>query len=135
MQQFNGPKLIHGIKSISYVSKYPTKLQNGHFRIFPSFRFYVKSIFGLLKIWKIVVFAILGPGSEFCYLGKFQQSKCAKISWILKFRSSKYVKMADFTLLQSPKLISRANVGHFLKYFLVLPHGKFGIYLQRPKWG
>ena len=39
--------------------------------------------------------------------GKFQPSKSAKNSNNSKFTASKCVKMADFALLESPKLISR----------------------------
>jgi len=44
---------------------------------------------------------------RFSNFGKFQASKSIKNHKKSKFRASKFVKTADFALLESPKLISR----------------------------
>ena len=46
-------------------------------------------------------------GCEFCSFGDFQPSKSAQIHKKSKFRPSNCVKIADFALLKSLKLISR----------------------------
>ena len=51
--------------------------QCGNFRIFLSLRFYVKSILEILEVLKLPFFHF--RHSEFCWIGKFQPLKCAKI--------------------------------------------------------
>ena len=53
-------------------------------------------------------------GSEFCLCGQFESSKSAKIHKESKFKASKYVKMADFALLDLPILVFNEFV-HFLR--------------------
>ena len=61
--------------------------------------------FGDSRSAKSAVFVILE--SEFSSFGQFQSSKRAKHHKKVKFRASKCVKVADFALLESTKLISR----------------------------
>ena len=70
-------------------------------RIFLSFWFYVKTILKNLDVLKMSHFVIIG----LLILFILHPSKSAKISWKSKHRAS--VKMADFALLEFPKLISR----------------------------
>ena len=77
-------------------------LQCENVMIFLSFRFYVKSILENLEVLKLPLFAILLIWS----ISAFNNCKHTKKS---KFRASKCVKMADFVLLEPPKLISRKN--------------------------
>ena len=75
------------------------------FRIFQSFRLYVKSILENAEVLKLPLLPF--KGSEFCWLGTLHPSKIAKIHKKPKLRDSQCVKMAYFALLETPKLISR----------------------------
>ena len=87
-----------------------------------SLRFYVKAILGILEVKNLPFFTI--PGPEFWFLWFFFTFWRLKINQILliwwivafkkgkndkksKLRALKCVKMADFELLESPKLLSR----------------------------
>ena len=76
-------------KANRYVVQNISIARGGNFRIILSLRFYVKSIFGFLK------------------LDKYRPSKSAQIHINQNFRASRRVKMAAFETLDSPTLISR----------------------------
>ena len=68
-------------------------------------RFYVKSFFDDFRVSKTAILTILEAlNVDF---GKFLHFLKAKIYQNKKSRASKTVKMVDFELLDSPKMISR----------------------------
>jgi len=85
-------KLCKSDFSRSTSSNYP---QCGSYRIFLSLRFLREINFGEFRCSKTAFFAILLNFKKY------------KNSWKPKFRASTCVKMADFELLESSKLISR----------------------------
>ena len=78
--------------------------QCGNFRIFQSLRFYVKSILRIVKVKKSAIFAVFEAPNF--YFWSISAPKCAKIHKKSRFRASKCVIMSDFSLQESPKLIS-----------------------------
>ena len=62
----------------------------GNFRIFLTFRFYVKSILENIKVQKMLFFFVILGGSEFLILVNFSLQRIQKS----KFRASKWGKMA-----------------------------------------
>ena len=79
--------------------------QCGNIKIFISFRFYVKSILVDSRSAKAAIFAILGA-VNFVNLVNIGLQKVQKFIQI-KSSAPKCVKMANFALQESPKLISR----------------------------
>ena len=59
-----------------YFFKKVTHAQCGNFRIFLPFRFYVKSIFEILEVLKVLFCHFVDV--ELCWFGTFQPSKSAK---------------------------------------------------------
>ena len=79
--------------------------QCGNFRILLSLRFYVKSILGIVEVQKLLFLPFWGLWILLIWwIAAFKKCKNSKKS---KFRAFKCVKMADFGLLESSKLISR----------------------------
>ena len=77
----------------------------GNFRIFLSLRFFVKSILENVEVLKLSFLPFLGLWILLIWsISAFKKCKNSKES---RYSASKCVKMADFTLVESPKLISR----------------------------
>ena len=62
-----------------------------------NFIWFRSSELAFLQFWRLWI----------CWFGRFQHCKITKIYEKSKFRDSKCVKRADFSLLETPKLISR----------------------------
>ena len=81
--------------------------QCGNFMFFPSLRFYVKSILGILEVQNLPFYHIYRLWIWFFV--NFLNFSLQKVPKFLKksnFRAFKYVEIADFALLKSPNLIS-----------------------------
>ena len=74
---------------------------------FLSFRFYVKSILGNVEVLKMQFLGILVALNFVRWVSKYQDEKRAKMNKKKsRFKACKCVKMTDFAILESPKLIS-----------------------------
>ena len=79
--------------------------QCGNFMIFLSLRFCMKSILWILEVQKLPFLPFLGL--RILLIWSFSAFKKCRNAWKSKFRASKCIKMANFALQNSKKLISR----------------------------